>query len=389
MKEKVVLLGGTGSIGKSSLDVLRSYPRDFYLVGVSGHNNLEELALIIQEFTPQYVCLKEEDSEFIDRFPGINFAWGETGIIELAELSEADTVINAIPGMAGLAPCLAAIRKNKRILSANKEAFVAAGEIINAELDKSDAVILPVDSEHNAIFNLFTRFDRKDISAIKLTASGGPFLRREITEDVAIADVLKHPTWNMGPYITVNSATMMNKGFEVIEAHHLFRIDYDRIKVLIHPQSQVHGLIETIDGSQFICASPNDMRYPIALSLFYPRIPADPPFGKIDMRHQSWEFEEPDWQKFPLLKLAYEVGEAGGILPAVLNAANEIVVEKFLAGFLPFIYIPEIIKQIVDRFENISQPRLEEILIADKKARIMALDIMNAILEQIPDPESE
>jgi 1-deoxy-D-xylulose-5-phosphate reductoisomerase len=387
MKEKVVLLGGTGSIGKSSLDVLRTYPKDFYLVGVSAHSNLEELARIIDEFTPQYVCLKEENTEFINRFPGINFAWGREGIADLAELSEADTIINAIPGIAGLAPTLAAIAKDKRILSANKEAFVAAGEIINAGLDKSKAVILPVDSEHNAIFNLFTRFKREDIQSIKLTASGGPFLRRDITENIEIADVLKHPTWNMGPYITVNSATMMNKGFEVLEAHHLFRMDYDDIKVLIHPQSQVHGMIETVDGSQFICASPNDMRYPIALSLFHPRIPIDPPFGKIDMTTQNWDFEEPDTDKFPLLKLAYEVGKAGGVLPAVLNAANEIVVEKFLSGIIPFKFIPEIIKQIVDQFENTSHPRLEEILIADKNARIQALKIMNAILEQIPDIE--
>ncbi len=387
MKEKVVLLGGTGSIGKSTLEVLRAYPSRFYLVGVSGFSNLELLARIVEEFTPQYVCLKQEDNDFINRFPGINFTWGEQGLTELAELSEADTIVNAIPGMAGLTPTLAAIRADKRILSANKEAFVAAGEIVNAALDRSHAVILPVDSEHNAIFNIISRFRREEIRHIKLTASGGPFLRRPITEDVSIADVLKHPTWNMGPYITVNSATMMNKGFEVIEAHHLFRMDYDHIQVLIHPQSQVHGLVETIDGSQFICASPNDMRYPIALSLFHPEFPDNPPFGKINMEQQSWEFEAPNLEKFPLLAMAYEAGREGGIMPAVLNAANEIVVEKFLSGIIPFAYLPVIIKQITDNFANIGHPELEEILIADKKARIMALDIVKAILHELPDEE--
>ena len=354
MKENVVLLGATGSIGGSSLSVIRQYKERFSLLGVSAFSNIKKITAIIDEWTPQYVCLPKENNDLIEHFPGVNFMWGEQGLRELAALTEADIVINAIPGMAGLAPTMEAIKAKKKLLSANKEAIVSAGDFVNKLLDQNKAIILPVDSEHNAIFNQLIRFQKSEVASIILTASGGPFRKRPIDESITIKDVLKHPTWEMGPYITVNSATMMNKGFEVIEAHHLFRMDYDKIKVLVHPQSQVHGMIETRDGSHFLCASASDMRIPISLCLHFPDFPPDSPFGSVKLAGHTWSFEEPDLEKFPLLKLAYEAGKEGGVLPAVLNAANEIVVEKFLDGIIPFMWIPTIIRQIVENYKNIS-----------------------------------
>lgn len=373
--ENISLLGATGSVGSSVLDVIRANPGKFQLAGISGFKNLERLAKIINEFSPLYVCLVEENQDFAEQFPGIYFLQGVAGINRLASLTEADTVIIAISGMAGLAPTISAIKSDKKILSANKESIVAAGDIINKLLVEHKNIIIPLDSEHNAIFNQLIKIPKKHVDNIVLTASGGPFRDKPIDKNITIEDVLDHPTWDMGQYITVNSATMINKGFEVIEAHHLFNMDYDRIRVLIHKQSLVHGIVETIDGSQYFSVSPSDMRYPISLAMFYPEIPA----AKFDILHldgKTLDFAIPDLERFPLLKLSYEIGRAGGIMPAVLNAANEIVVEKFLSGQLPFYQIPAVIRHIIDKFENKHKPELEEILIADKQARIYALELM-------------
>ncbi len=375
--QNIALLGATGSVGKSVLDVIRNYKEDFNLIGVSSYRNQARLEKIISEFQPRYVCLKKEDYDFMKKFPGIEFFHGESGLSELASLPGADTIIIAVSGIAGLYPTISAIKSKKRILSANKESIVAAGEIINRLLSENQASIIPIDSEHNAIFNIFSRMQKNFVKNIILTASGGPFLNREITKDVKVEDVLDHPTWEMGSCITVNSATMMNKGFEVIEAHHLFHLDYKQIKVLIHPQSLAHGIVETIDGTYFIAASPSDMRYPIALSLFYPEIPSQK-FPPLDLTNKPFEFFEPDYKKFPLLKLAYEAGREGGLLPAVLNAANEVVVDAFLDNRADFYSLASIIQKIVEMFIN--RPALtltiEEILEADRLARSNALSLL-------------
>ncbi|MGA2141198.1 MAG: 1-deoxy-D-xylulose-5-phosphate reductoisomerase, partial [Brevinematales bacterium] len=257
--ENIVLLGSTGSIGSSVIDVLRSYPSKFRLAGVSAHKNLPKLGKILREFTPELACLSgspEENRDFISQFPSVEFVFGEDGLVSLAGLSSALTVVIGISGIAGLSPTLAAVKAGKRILSANKESIVAAGDIINSALSQAGLFIIPLDSEHNAIFNIYSRLETIFVKNISLTASGGPFLNKTITPGISMDEVLNHPVWEMGKTITVNSATLINKGFEVIEAHYLFHMDYERIKVLIHPQSLVHGIVETIDGTQFMACSP-------------------------------------------------------------------------------------------------------------------------------------
>lgn len=271
MKKRIFLLGATGSIGTSTLEVIKKYSEYFELVGVSANSNLKKLESIINEFKPRYAVLTKEHS-----FKDCDFCKilvGEKGYEEVIFSNEIDIIVIAISGIAGLYPTIKAIESKKRVVSANKESLVAAGDLVLNYLEKYNQSIIPVDSEHNAIFNLFSRIEKNFINKIILTASGGPFLRKEITEKTSLYEVLEHPTWNMGNYITVNSATMMNKGFEVIEAHYLFRIDYDKIDVLVHPQSLVHGIVETIDGTNFMVVSPNDMKFPITLGLFYPEIP--------------------------------------------------------------------------------------------------------------------
>jgi 1-deoxy-D-xylulose-5-phosphate reductoisomerase len=380
--ENIVILGATGSIGSSVIDVIRNYPSKFKLVGVSGHKNLVKLSEIIREFSPELVCLPEENPDFIKQFPSLTFSFGEIGLIEAAKLSSAGIVVIGISGIAGLYPTLAAAQARKKILSANKESIVAAGEIINKALEDSGLFITPLDSEHNAIFNIFSRIQRNFIKSICLTASGGPFLNKKITRDLSKEDVLNHPVWDMGKTITVNSATLINKGFEVIEAHYLFKMDYERIKVLIHPQSLVHGIVETIDGSQFMACSPSDMRYPIALSLFYPEIP-EQKFPALDLAGRKLDFSEPDMEKFPLLRLSYEAGIEGGVIPAVLNAANETAVEFFLNGTIGFPDIPVVIKRVIDIFSagNINKDSLslEMILEKDREARLTARKIIESI----------
>lgn len=386
--ENVILLGATGSVGKSVLDVIRHYPKRFRLVGVSANKNLSKLKEIIEEFSPLYACIGDESSEFEKQIPGIYLFSGPDGLKELVSVPEAGTIIIAISGIAGLIPTLTAIEADKKILTANKESIVAGGEIINELLRKKKTGILSLDSEHNSIFNLLDRFDADNVESITLTASGGPFREKEITKETKREDVLKHPTWDMGNFITVNSATMMNKGFEVIEAHHLFGFPYEKIHVSVHPQSLVHGIIRLNDGSEMLSAGPSDMRFPVASAMLYPEIP-EPKFEGLSLYGKNLEFFEPDFERFPLLALAYACGNVGGIMPAVLNAANEIAVEKFLEGFLPFYLIPSFIAETIEQFDNIAHPKIEQILIADKRARIEMLSLINGYLEKLPPTETE
>jgi 1-deoxy-D-xylulose-5-phosphate reductoisomerase len=370
--EKIVLLGATGSIGSSVLDVIRSYPSKFKLIAVSCYKNIKKLEAIIKEFSPEIVCLSEENREFTAMFPEVTFVFNEEGLRQVSSLAHADTVIIGIAGISGLLPTLSAISSRKRILSANKESIVAAGPLLVKTLSDTGNFIIPLDSEHNAIFNIYSRIKRNFIKNICLTASGGPFLKKKITARTRAKEVMKHPVWEMGPSITVNSATMVNKGFEVIEAHFLFSMDYDSIKVLIHPQSLVHGIVETIDGTHFLAASPSDMRYPISLGMFYPDVP-EQKFPSLELSGKNLEFFDPDYNKFPLLKSAYDAGKEGGIIPTVLNAANDTAASAFLKGEIKFIDIPVIVRRVIDCFIkrnlNDSELSLEIIRKTDFEAR--------------------
>jgi 1-deoxy-D-xylulose-5-phosphate reductoisomerase len=341
-------------------------------MAVSGHKNLKKLEAIIKEFSPDVVCLSTENRDFTGMFPEVYFVFDEKGLIDAASLPDADTVVIGTAGISGLAPAISAIKSGKRILSANKESIVAAGPLLARAMSEKKNFIIPLDSEHNAIFNIYNRIEKNFIKNIYLTASGGPLLNREITARTGKSDVMKHPVWEMGPSITVNSATLINKGFEVIEAHFLFNMDYGSIKVLIHPQSLIHGIVETIDGTNFLAASPSDMRYPIALGLFYPLIP-EQKFPSLNLSGKNLEFFEPDFKKFPLLKLSYDAGKEGGIVPAVLNASNDTAASAFLDGRISFVDIPVIVKKVLDIYmkRNLKDKELdmEIILNADMEAR--------------------
>ncbi|MCX7821514.1 MAG: 1-deoxy-D-xylulose-5-phosphate reductoisomerase [Brevinematales bacterium] len=368
--KKIFLLGATGSIGTSTLEVIRKYPKDFELVGVSANSNMKKLEMIIKEFKPKYAVLTREHS-FKD-CDYCKFLVGEKSYEEILFSEDVDIILIAISGIAGLYPTIKAIESGKRVVSANKESLVAAGDIVLKHLEKYNQTIFPVDSEHNAIFNIFSRIEKNFIKKIILTASGGPFLKKEITERTSIEEVLAHPTWNMGNYITVNSATMMNKGFEVIEAHYLFKMEYERIDVLIHPQSLVHGIVETIDGTHFMGASPNDMKFPIALALFYPAIP-EQKFKSINLYEKPLEFFKVDQRKFPLLEFCYEMGRIGGLAPTVLNATNEYFVDSFLKGKIKFSNLPSKIIKTTEKFINTTKPErgysLEDVFTIDSEVR--------------------
>jgi 1-deoxy-D-xylulose-5-phosphate reductoisomerase len=367
--ERLVLFGATGSIGGSALDVIRKFPERFELAGVSGWGNIPRLAEIIGEFRPKVVCLREENPDFTAGYPDVEFLSGGGGLEDLAALDDADTAIMAIAGTAGLYPSLAAIRSGKRLLTANKESIVCAGDIIMREAAAYGNELIPLDSEHNAVFNLLTRFDPGTVAEITLTASGGPFRDKPVDDSVTLEQVLDHPTWEMGQYITVNSATLMNKGFEVIEAHHLFGMGYDQIKVVIHPQSLVHGMVRGSDGTLYMSASPSDMRIPISLAMFFPETPPETN-PKLELPGVSLDFREPDLERFPLLKLAYDAGREGGVMPASLNAANETVVNAFLEGKVRFDKIPELVMKALDGVANVPTPDLETIMETDWRVRV-------------------
>ncbi|MEJ5284327.1 MAG: 1-deoxy-D-xylulose-5-phosphate reductoisomerase [Brevinematales bacterium] len=370
MKKRIFLLGATGSIGTSTLEVIKKYPEHFELVGVSANSNLKKLESIIREFKPRYAVLTKDhsfkDSDFC------KVLVGEKGYEEVIFSKDIDVIVIAISGIAGLYPTIKAIESKKRVVSANKESLVAAGDLVLSYLEKYNQNIIPVDSEHNAIFNLFSRIEKSFINKIILTASGGPFLRKDITEKTSIDEVLSHPTWNMGNYITVNSATMMNKGFEVIEAHYLFKLDYDKIDVLVHPQSLVHGIVETIDGTNFMVASPNDMKFPIALALFYPEIP-EKKFKTIKLDEKPLEFFKVDQKNFPLLDFCYEMGRQGGLSTTVLNAVNEYFVDIFLKGKIKFSELAKTIIKTTEKFINLNKPQshysLDDVFTIDREVR--------------------
>ena len=377
-RKRVVVLGATGSIGQSALKVARDIPERMEIVGLAANCNADKLATAANEMRPEFVCLVDEAKiDILQRAlkykPRI-FA-GETGLREIACLTDADMVLVAIVGTAGLRPALAAIEARKDLAVASKEILVMAGEIVMKEARENGVQVLPVDSEHNAIFQCLegkrSTLDVSDVRRIILTASGGPFRETPAHElvDVTVDQALKHPTWNMGPKITIDSATLFNKALETVEAHWLFGVEMKRVEVVIHPQSIVHSMVEFVDGSTLAQLSYSDMCFPIQYAVTWPDRVANtlPPldFSKLS----KLEFFTPRYDDFPALNLGRRAGETGGTLPAVMNAANEIAVAAFLDRQLRFPQIWETVERVMDRHTTIAHPDLDAILEADQWAR--------------------
>ena len=375
----ISLLGSTGSIGTQTLDIAAQYPDEFKIVGLAAGRNVELLAQQVRQFHPKIVAICEEEKlaelkeAIADLTPQPILLAGEDGVVEVARYSEADVVVTGIVGCAGLLPTIAAIEAGKDIALANKETLIAGGPVVLPLIQQYGVKLLPADSEHSAIFQCLQGVPEGGLRRILLTASGGAFrdLPVEKLAHVTVADALKHPNWSMGRKITIDSATLMNKGLEVIEAHYLFGMDYDHIDIVIHPQSIIHSLIELQDTSVLAQLGWADMRLPLLYALSYPdRIATD--WKPLDLvKAGDLTFREPDHQKYPCMKLAYAAGRAGGCMPAVLNAANEQAVALFLDEAIQFLDIPHLIEQVCDRYhpQNLAHPALEDIIAADQWAR--------------------
>ena len=372
--KRLAILGSTGSIGTQTLDVVRRQPELFRVTVLAANRSDELVERQIEEFCPDIAALADETAaaRLRERYHGkTKILGGEQAILEAAAYDEADTVVTSMVGFAGLAPTLAALKAGKTIALANKETLVVAGEIVTALAKEKGVPILPVDSEHCALFQCLQGERRDTVERLILTASGGPF-RGKTTEElksVTVADCLKHPTWSMGKKITVDSATLVNKGLEVIEAHWLYDVPYEKIEVAVHPQSIVHSMVEFRDGAVMAQLGLPDMRLPIQYALTYPvREAAD--FGRMDFRTQmSLSFEPPDMRTFRGLALAYEAGKAGGVMPCALNAANEEAVAAFLAGGVGFLDIYDCIERAMEMQENTTSPTFEMLCGVDARVR--------------------
>jgi 1-deoxy-D-xylulose-5-phosphate reductoisomerase len=371
MKRRLTILGSTGSIGRQALDVIRRYPDRFELVGLSAARDARALARQAQEFDPEYLALESTNTGPLDNLEA-QLLSGPGSAQRLAE-APSDVVLNGIVGFAGLAATVGALQAKNRLALANKESLVAGGEwIMNLTYDNR---IIPVDSEHSAIFQCLEGRHESEIREVLLTASGGPFFGMEKARlvDAGPEDALAHPTWQMGPKITIDSATMMNKGLEVIEAHHLFGVPYEDVRVVVHRQSVVHGGTVFEDGSVVLHAAVPDMRLPVAFGVLYPErvdVGAEPvPFGGV-----SWSFEEPRNDVFRCLPLAVEAGRAGGAYPVALNAANEVAVEAFLDGRIRFLSIADVIEEVLEAVPEFGEMQsMDAIRAVDAWARGEAL----------------
>ncbi len=375
-RKRVVVLGATGSIGESALKVARDIPERMEIVGLAANSNAEKLAAAANKFRPQSVCLVDQTKidilrEALEYEPPI-FA-GEEGLCEIACLTNADMVLVAIVGTGGLRPALAAIEAGKDLAVASKEILVMAGEIVMRKARDNGVHVLPVDSEHNAIFQCLDGRS-SDVRRIILTASGGPFRKTPTKEfvDLRPQQALKHPTWDMGPKITIDSATLFNKGLEMIEARWLFGVEMKRLEVVIHPQSIVHSMVEFADGSTLAQLSYSDMCFPIQYAVTWPdRVPNTLPpldFSKLS----KLEFFTPRYDDFPALNLARRAGETGGTLPGAMNAANEVAVAAFLDRRVSFPSIWQIVEEVMNRHTSVAHPALDAILQADQWARAEA-----------------
>jgi 1-deoxy-D-xylulose-5-phosphate reductoisomerase len=376
----VSVLGSTGSIGTQTLDVIRAEPGRYEVVALGASRSVDLLAEQAKEFRPGVVAVVDEGAAraVADRLPpGTELTVGEPALAAAAR--EADVVVNGVVGFAGLGVTLAALEAGRRLALANKESLIAAGPVVQRVRSTPGAELIPVDSEHGAIHQCLRANDVAErVARIVVTASGGPFRGRTRAElaDVTVDDALAHPTWSMGPKITVDSSTLMNKGLEVIEAHELFGLDYDRIDVVVHPQSVVHSMVEYCDGSTIAQLSLPDMRLPIGYALAYPDR-STVAFGRIDWATLgSLDFESPDRQAFPCLDLAYRAGRAGETAPAWLNAANEVAVAAFLEGRIPWLAISDVLKATLDRHDGTKATSADVVMQADHEARSVAADVV-------------
>ncbi|WP_089973230.1 1-deoxy-D-xylulose-5-phosphate reductoisomerase [Lihuaxuella thermophila] len=379
MAEKVIILGSTGSIGRSTCEVIAQHPDEFQVVALAAGSNVEEMIRQVKQFKPKLVSMAtQEAAEAVQREAGTNVKvlWGEEGLLEVATHPEGTFVMSALVGSRGLPPTLAAIRAGKKIGLANKETLVTAGHIVTQAAQEANVPVIPVDSEHSAIFQCLNGERRQDVRRIILTASGGAFRdwSRDQLREATVEKALQHPNWSMGAKVTIDSATLMNKGLEVIEAHWLFQLPYEQIDVIIHPQSIIHSMVEFVDGAVMAQLGTPDMKVPIQYSLTFPkRLPLRTP--ALDLIALSrLDFRAPDLQRFPCLKMAYEAGRSGGTMPTVLNAANEVAVECFLKGKLSFLSIEEIVERALSTHNPVQNPTLEEIEEADQWARKFAQD---------------
>jgi 1-deoxy-D-xylulose-5-phosphate reductoisomerase len=371
-KKNIVILGSTGSIGTSALLGLEPEKSRYNILALSAAENAGLLLSQAEKFRPKYAAiLNPEKERFLKGLKGVKILSGEQSFSYLAALPEADIVLISIAGAAAIKPLLAAVKAGKRVALANKEALVMAGEIVNSEVKKYGAEIIPVDSEHNAMFQAMQGHKPGDVKKLHITASGGPFknMTRAQLENITVAQALNHPTWKMGRKITIDSATLMNKGLEVIEAHYLFNMPYEKIDVIIHPQSIVHSMVEYIDGSIIAQMSTPDMKLPIMYALAYPDRVKDA-VRPLDLRKTGkLDFFPVEFAKFPAFSLALTAGKKGGTMPACMNAANEAAVKNFLNNRIKFVKIPYYIEKAMRAHKVVRNPDLIEILEADKEAR--------------------
>lgn len=373
----LILLGATGSIGRQTQDVLRAFSGEFVVEAMSAHAQIGALVAAAKEFHVKRLVVSTlaQALEVRAAIPAIDVSYGPDALVELAGSCQGALVVNALLGSAGVRPTLAALDADCDVALANKETLVAAGDLVMARAFERGRAIVAIDSEHSAIAQCLKGASHDEVLRLVLTASGGPFRDADAAtlRDVTVEQALKHPTWRMGAKITIDSATLMNKGFEVIEAHHLFGLPYDRIDVVLHPQSVVHSLVEFVDGALLAQLGTPDMRTPITYALFDRQARRPHAFSRLPLTElQELSFRAPDTERFPALSLAYACGRQGGTAPAILNAANEVAVAAFLAGGLQFTGIYDVVNRVVQAADVCANPSLEEVLAADLAARDQA-----------------
>lgn len=380
MRKKIIILGSTGSIGQQTLEVIQKYSNEFEVVGLSGWENTKLLKEQIRFFKPKIAVVKNADvakrlKKEINNLNNVKILWGTDGLIEISILEEVDVTVVAITGIASLIPTFEAVKKGKKVALASKEAMVVAGELLVKEAKSSNAKIIPIDSEHSAILQCLKNEQKDSVEKIILTASGGALYNFTETalKNVSVEDALNHPTWKMGNKVTIDSATLMNKGLEVIEAKWFFNVPANKIEIVIHPQSYVHSMVQFIDGTIIAQIGEHDMKIPIQYALFYPNRMSNN-FSRLELtKIGQLTFKKPNFNKFPCINLAYHALEIGGTMPAVLNGANEIAVNAFLNSKISFSAIPQIIQNTMKEHKPKYNPNINDILDADYWAREIAL----------------
>lgn len=379
--KSIAILGSTGSIGRSTLELVRTHPKKFKVRAMAAGRNGAALAAQAREFKPEMVCLHDKAgaAELARELKplGIRVTAGDEGLLEICRLGSVEQVIFAMVGAAGLPPVLEAIKARKQVAIANKEPLVVAGELILREARKYGAPVFPIDSEHSGLWQCLDGRPPQSVKKLVLTSSGGPFRgRKKSFTSIKPAEALRHPKWKMGPKITIDSATLMNKGLEVIEAANLFNVPAERIEVLVHPEAVIHAMVEFVDGTHLAQMAVTDMRVPIQYAMTYPdRLVNHLPTLDI-AAIREFHFEKPDLRRFPCLELGYAASRAGGSMPAALNAANEIAVASFLAGEIPFMSIPKTIAKVMKRHRTLKNPSLSQLLETDRWARIEAKELL-------------